>query len=352
MIGEGANLGVTQRGRIEAAQGVKLNTDAIDNSAGVNTSDVEVNIKIAMARLEREGRLSPTDRNSLLAAMTDEVGTLVLRNNYLQTLALSLVERKGVAETGFLTRLMQSLEQRGLLSRTVEFLPDDAALTERTRRGQFPTRPELAVLLAYAKLTLYDDLLATSVPDDPYLARELSQYFPREIQDKFPTAVEFHRLRREIIATCLANAVINRGGPACVVRLIDETDADIKTIVMAYVAVDECYGLKWLNDAIDALDTCIDGQVQLSSTLLQDLLLSRMVWYVRNVDFKDGLEAVVARFGPAIRQIVAGLDTTLPPDLQAARSKRRQDLTDAGVPTGLAGELADLDASWSRHLTS
>ncbi|QIG94399.1 NAD-glutamate dehydrogenase [Bradyrhizobium sp. 6(2017)] len=346
VIGEGANLGVTQRGRIEAAQkGVKLNTDAIDNSAGVNTSDVEVNIKIALARLEREGRLSPADRNSLLAAMTDEVGTLVLRNNYLQSLALSLAERKGVAETGFLTRLMQSLEQRSLLSRAVEFLPDDAALTERTRRGQSLARPELAVLLAYAKLTLYDDLLGTSVPDDPYLARELSQYFPREVQDKYPTAVEFHRLRREIIATNLANAVINRGGPACVVRLIDETDADIPTIVMAYVAVDECYGLKWLSDAIDALDTCIDGQVQLSLyASVQDLLLSRMVWYVRNVDFKEGLEAVVARFGPGIRQIVAGLDTALPPDLQAARGKRRQELTDAGVPAGLAGELADLDA--------
>ncbi|UGY20369.1 NAD-glutamate dehydrogenase [Bradyrhizobium septentrionale] len=346
VIGEGANLGVTQRGRIEAAQkGVKLNTDAIDNSAGVNTSDVEVNIKIALARLEREGRLSPADRNSLLAAMTDEVGTLVLRNNYLQSLALSLAERKGVAETGFLTRLMQSLEQRSLLSRAVEFLPDDAALTERTRRGQSLARPELAVLLAYAKLTLYDDLLGTSVPDDPYLARELSQYFPREVQDKYPTAVEFHRLRREIIATSLANAVINRGGPACVVRLIDETDADIPTIVMAYVAVDECYGLKWLSDAIDALDTCIDGQVQLSLyASVQDLLLSRMVWYVRNVDFKDGLEAVVARFGPAIREIVAGLDAALPPDLQAARAKRRQELTDAGVPAGLAGELADLDA--------
>ncbi|WP_456718718.1 MULTISPECIES: NAD-glutamate dehydrogenase [unclassified Bradyrhizobium] len=346
VIGEGANLGVTQRGRIEAAQkGVKLNTDAIDNSAGVNTSDVEVNIKIALARLEREGRLSPADRNSLLAAMTDEVGTLVLRNNYLQSLALSLAERKGVAETGFLTRLMQSLEQRDLLSRAVEFLPDDAALTERTRRGQSLARPELAVLLAYAKLTLYDDLLVTSVPDDPYLARELSQYFPREVQDKYPRAVESHRLRREIIATSLANAVINRGGPACVVRLIDETDADIPTIVMAYVAVDECYGLKWLSDAIDALDTCIDGRVQLSLyASVQDLLLSRMVWYVRNVDFRDGLEAVVARFGPAIRQIVAGLDTALPPDLQAARAKRRQDLTDAGVPAGLAGELADLDA--------
>ncbi len=346
VIGEGANLGVTQRGRIEAAQkGVKLNTDAIDNSAGVNTSDVEVNIKIALARPEREGRLSPNDRNMLLAAMTDEVGALVLRNNYLQTLALSLAERKGLAETGFLTRLMQSLEQRGLLSRAVEFLPDDAAIAERARRGQSLTRPELAVLLAYAKLTLYDDLLVTSVPDDPYLARELSEYFPREVQDKFPAAVEQHRLRREIIATNLANAFVNRGGPACVVRLIDETDADVSTIVMAFVAVDECYGLKRLNDAIDGLDTRIAGQVQLGLyAAIQDLLVSRMLWYVRNVDFKSGLDAVIARFGPSIREIAAGLDKTLPDDVQAGRSKRRQDLIDAGVPGELAIELADLDA--------
>ena len=345
VIGEGANLGATQRGRIEAAQkGIKLNTDAIDNSAGVNTSDVEVNLKIALARPERDGRLSPSDRNSLLAAMTDEVGTLVVRNNYLQTLALSLAERKGLAETGFLTRLMQSLEQRGLLDRAVEFLPDDVAVAERTRRGQPFTRPELAVLLAYAKLTLYDDLLASGVPDDPYLARELSQYFPREVRDKFPDSVEFHRLRREIISTNLANAVINRGGPACVVRLIDETDADVPTIAMAFVAVDESYGLNRLNDAIDALDNKIDGQLQLGLyAAVQDLLHSRVVWYVRNVDFSAGLEAVISRFGPCIREIAAGLDNNLPQDIQAGRSKRRQDLSDGGVPVELAGELADLD---------
>ncbi|WMT73176.1 NAD-glutamate dehydrogenase [Bradyrhizobium sp. Ash2021] len=345
VVGEGANLGATQRGRIEAAQkGIKLNTDAIDNSAGVNTSDVEVNLKIALARPERDGRLSPNDRNSLLAAMTDEVGRLVLRNNYLQTLALSLAERKGAAENGFLARLMQSLEQRGLLDRAVEFLPDDVAITERSRRGQPFTRPELAVLLAYAKLTLYDDLLASGVPNDPYLARELSQYFPREVRDKFPDSVEFHRLRREIISTNLANAVINRGGPACVVRLIDETDADVPTIAMAFVAVDESYGLNRLNDAIDALDNRIDGQLQLGLyAAVQDLLHSRVVWYVRNVDFSAGLEAVISRFGPSIREIAAGLDNALPQDIQAARSKRRQDLTDGGVPAELAGELADLD---------
>jgi glutamate dehydrogenase len=346
VIGEGANLGATQRGRIEAAQkGIKLNTDAIDNSAGVNTSDVEVNLKIALARPERDGRLSQTDRNSLLVAMTDDVGTLVLRNNYLQTLALSLTERKGVAENGFLARLMQALEQRGLLDRGVEYLPDDVAIAERTRRGQPFTRPELAVLLAYAKLTLYDDLLASSVPDDPYLARELSQYFPRQVRDKFPDSMEHHRLRREIISTNLANVVINRGGPTAIARLIDETDADAPTIAKAFVAVEESYGLKRLNDAIDALDNKIDGQLQLALyASVQDILHSRMVWYVRNVDFDAGLEAVISRFGPSIREIATGLDKNLPPDTQAGRSKRRQDLADAGVPAELAGELADLDA--------
>ena len=345
VIGEGANLGVTQRGRIEAAQkGIKLNTDAIDNSAGVNTSDVEVNLKIALARPERDGRLSPDDRNRLLGAMTDEVGTLVLRNNYLQTLALSLAERRGVADNGFLARLMQSLERRDLLDRGVEFLPDDVAIAERTLRGQSFTRPELAVLLAYAKLTLYDDLLAGAVPDDPYLARELSQYFPREVRDRFPDSVGSHRLRREIISTNLANAVINRGGPACVVRLIDETDADVPTIAMAFVAVDESFGLGRLNDAIDTLDDRIDGQLQLGLyAAVHDLLHSRVVWYVRNVDFSAGLEAVISRFGPSIREIAAGLDNALPQDMQAARIKHRKDLNDGGVPVELAGELADLN---------
>src|SRR5258707_5684097 len=125
---------------------------------------------------------------------------------------------------------MQSLEQRGLLDRAVEFLPDDVAIAERTRRGQPFTRPELAVLLAYAKLTLYDDLLASGVPDDPYLARELSHYFPREVRDKFPDSVEFHRLRREIIPTNPAHDVINRGGPACLVRPISEAHSDVPTI--------------------------------------------------------------------------------------------------------------------------
>jgi glutamate dehydrogenase len=160
VIGEGANLGMTQNGRVEAAQrGIRLNTDAIDNSAGVNTSDVEVNIKIALSRPEGDGRLTRPERDKFLAEMTENVGHLVLRNNYQQTLAISLAERHGMDDLGFEQRLMQTLEARGLLDRAVEFLPDDMSLEERRRKSQPLTRPELAVLLAYAKLTLYEDLL-------------------------------------------------------------------------------------------------------------------------------------------------------------------------------------------------
>ncbi len=213
VVGEGANLGMTQRGRIEAAlAGIRLNTDAIDNSAGVNTSDVEVNIKIALNAPLRAGTLKIEARNALLAEMTDEVARLVLRNNYQQTLALSLAQRRGLEDLGFQQRLMQTLEKHGQLDRGVEFLPDEMAIAERRKRNEALTRPELAVLLAYAKLTLYNELLDCTVPDDPYLGRELNRYFPKEMTERFPDALQQHRLRREIIATQLTNSMINRGG--------------------------------------------------------------------------------------------------------------------------------------------
>src|SRR5208337_4915721 len=223
VIGEGANLGMTQRGRIEAAlHGIRLNTDAIDNSAGVNTSDIEVNLKIALATPMRDGRLSREDRNRLLADMTEDVAALVLRNNYLQTLALSLAARRGMEDLGFEQRLMQTLETAGALDRAVEFLPDDMEISERRRRSQALTRPELAVLLAYAKLSLNHELLSSDVPDDRYLGRELSRYFPKLVVESFPEAIEHHRLRREIIVTQLANSIINRGGPSFMVRIADQ----------------------------------------------------------------------------------------------------------------------------------
>ena len=307
VIGEGANLGMTQRGRVEAAlRGIRLNTDAIDNSAGVNTSDVEVNLKIALATPMRDGRLSREARNALLAAMTDDVAALVLRNNYLQPLAISLAERRGLEDLGFEQRLMQTLETAGELDRAVEFLPDDKEIAERRRRSQALTRPELAVLLAYAKLALHHELLQSNVPDDPYLGRELGRYFPGAVTEQFPDAVEHHRLRRDIIATQLANSMVNRGGPSLLVRIADQTGASAASIAAAFAAVRDSYGMTALNGEIDALDNKISGKLQLALyQAVQDLLLDRLVWFLRNVDLTQGLASIVAHYRDGIAAVEA-----------------------------------------------
>ena len=308
VIGEGANLGMTQRGRIEAAQrGIRLNTDAIDNSAGVNTSDVEVNIKIALSAPVRSGALTMEKRNTFLAEMTDEVARLVLRNNYQQTLALSLAQRRGLEDLGFQQRLMQTLEQRSELDRTVEFLPDDMTLGERRKQNAGLTRPELAVLLAYAKLSLYGELLDSTVPDDPYLGRELNRYFPKEMSDRYDDALHAHRLRREIIATQLTNSMINRGGATLIVRIADQTGAASSSIAAAFAAVRNSYDLIELNGEIDALDNKISGKVQLDLyAAVQNLLLDRLVWFLRNVNLSQGLEKIIGHYRDGIAQVEIG----------------------------------------------
>ncbi|MET0604949.1 MAG: NAD-glutamate dehydrogenase, partial [Beijerinckiaceae bacterium] len=280
-IGEGANLGCTQLGRIEAARrGVRMNTDAIDNSAGVNTSDVEVNIKIALARPASDGRLPPKKRDALLASMTDEVGQLVLRNNYLQSLALSLAERRGVEDMAFLGRLMRRLETEDRLDRNVELLPDDAALGQRAARGEGLTRPELAVLLAYAKLSLHDAILASNAPDEPYISAERARYFPSAMRAKYADDIAAHRLRREIVSTQLANAIVNRGGPTIVERVTQASGASAADVALAYAATRDSLGLLDLNNAIDALDGTIRGSVQLELyASVQDALLSSLSWF-------------------------------------------------------------------------
>eukprot|EP01133_Synstelium_polycarpum_P024606 gene24606-29507_t len=195
VIGEGANLGVTQKARIEfGLAGGRCNSDAIDNSAGVNTSDVEVNIKIALAQAMRSGKLQRDKRDTLLESMTDEVGHLVLRNNYLQTLALSLAQRRGLTDLAYQSRFMSELEARKLLNRKVETLPDDKALAERQADGIALSRAELGVLLAYAKIVLSDQLLASNLPDDPYLERGLLDYFPKQMKEGYGEEIRTHRL--------------------------------------------------------------------------------------------------------------------------------------------------------------
>jgi glutamate dehydrogenase len=344
VIGEGANLGMTQRGRIEAAQrDIRLNTDALDNSAGVNTSDVEVNIKIALSAPVRAGNLTMDARNALLAEMTDEVARVVLRNNYQQTLALSLAERRGLEDLGFQQRFMQMLEIRGDLDRSVEFLPDEMALAERRKRNAALTRPELAVLLAYAKLSLYGELLDSTVPDDPYLGRELERYFPKEISKRYPDALHAHRLRREIIATQLTNSMINRGGATLIVRIADQTGAASPAIAAAFATVRNSYDLIELNSEIDALDNKITGKVQLDLYVaVQSLLLDRLVWFLRNVDLTQGLEKIIGHYREGVAQVAASLDSSLSKQAAHTLELRVAELFKAGVPESLARRIGKL----------
>ena len=263
VIGEGANLGVTQNGRIAyALSGGRINSDAIDNSAGVNSSDVEVNIKIAFSSAMRSGRLTREKRNQILSAMTSEVADLVLRNNYLQTLAISLAECKGTGNREELSRLMSVLETQGHLNRAVESLPNDMELAERYQAGKPLTRPEIGVLLSYAKITLFDDLLDSTLPDEPYFADVLKGYFPAKMQKTFAADIEGHRLHREIISSVLANEVINRGGPGFVQAMIDATGASPAEVVKAAYLARDGFDLPRLWAATDALDGKISGRIQ------------------------------------------------------------------------------------------
>jgi len=344
VVGEGANLGTTQLARVEyALAGGRINSDAIDNSAGVNSSDLEVNIKIALQPLLADGTFDQEERNAFLASMTDEVAALCLRNNYLQPLAISLAQRAGLAELPDHRELMARLEARGLLDRAVEFLPSDAALDARATAGQALTRPELAVLLAYAKLTLYADLLNDSELDDTYLAGELFRYFPETLHKTYPHAIETHRLRREVIATVLANAMINRGGPAFVTELTSASSASSGQIALAYAATRDIYGLTEINASIDSLDGAVGGEVQLSLyAAVEALLRQETLWFLRNADVTKGLAALVARHADAVASLKALLTTALPAPLATAVGNKAQALIAHQVPAAIAQRIAEL----------
>ncbi len=270
--------------------------------------------------------------------MTDEVAALVLRNNYLQTLALSLAERRGLEDLGFQQRLMQTLEARGELDRAVEFLPDDMEIAERVRRSQPLTRPELSVLLAYAKLSLQRELLESAVPDDPYLARELDRYFPPALAQNFPDALEQHRLRREIIATQLANSMINRGGPSLVVRIADQTGA-----AAARHRGGLRRGARQLRHAgAQRRDRRARrqgaGKLQLALyAAVQNLLLDRLVWFLRNADLSQGpRRRWSSTTAPASPRWRPRSTSALPAEAAAARAARA-DGTRQGRRAGGAG---------------
>ncbi|OLP60386.1 NAD-glutamate dehydrogenase [Xaviernesmea oryzae] len=344
VIGEGANLGVTQRGRIAyALKGGRCNSDAIDNSAGVNSSDVEVNIKIALAFALKDGRLTREARNVLLASMTDEVAHLVLRNNYLQSLAISLTERQGAANRTPLARLMSRLEAIGRLNRKVEFLPSEAALSERYQSGKALTRPEIGVLLSYAKIVLFDDVLDSDLPDDAYFRDTLLGYFPATMHAGHEGDILAHPLKREIIATVLANETINRGGPAFVTSLVDRTGVLPSDVVKAGVLARDGFDLGALYARIDALDTQVGGA--LHNSLYEDVgrifaVVTERALRTRIV--AGPLGAAVNRLRAALIELKAALEDSISEEaLNFARS-RAEALMAEGAPADIAETIATL----------
>ncbi|MCB8840667.1 NAD-glutamate dehydrogenase [Aurantimonas sp. VKM B-3413] len=342
IVGEGANLAVTQKGRIEAARcGVRLNSDAIDNSAGVNTSDVEVNIKIALKSAMSDGRLSREDRNKLLAEMTSEVADLVLSNNYEQTLAISLEEREGAGSLALQARFMAVLEEAGLLDRTVENLPGEAAIADLRGSGRGLTRPELGVLLAYAKITLFDELTASDLPDDPYLEDRLHDYFPVPMRRDFARDIEGHRLAREIISTVLANEVVNRTGPTFVTVLRETTGASPAEIVRAFVAAKDGLDARDLYQRVDALDGTLSGATQNALYAEIGRFLRRTTgWYVQNERFEGGLTGAAIDTRDALGRLKPQLKDLATDIARQQVESRSAAWAEKNVPEDLAADIA------------
>jgi glutamate dehydrogenase len=343
-VGEGANLGVTQRGRIEyALRGGRLNTDSIDNSAGVDCSDHEVNIKILLDAAIAAGKLAADERNALLARMTDEVGELVLRDNYLQTLAISLAESHGAAALDAQGRLMRMLEKSGRLSRAVEHLPDDETLAERAAAKKGLTRPENAILLSHAKLWLYDEILPSTLPDAPYLERDLIAYFPGALREKFADAARAHRLRREIVATSVTNAIVNRCGATFVPELAERTGMAASDIARAFVIAREVFALDSLWAEIESLDGKVPAAAQMAMLHgINGLALRATLWFLRQGRKDAAISALVAEFAGDVALLAKGAESFLPEHYLRDLGERADRFIRLGAPEALARRVAGL----------
>ncbi|CAG2128501.1 NAD-glutamate dehydrogenase [Cupriavidus numazuensis] len=345
VVGEGGNLGFTQLGRIEfARRGGRINTDAIDNSAGVDCSDHEVNIKILLGQVVAEGEMTEKQRNKLLAEMTDEVGLLVLQDNYYQTQALSVAGRGSTALLDGEARQIRWLERAGRLNRALEFLPGDEEIAERKAAGEGLTSPERAVLLAYSKMWLYDELLASDVPEDALVAGLLLDYFPVPLRQRYGEAMQRHPLRREILATHLTNLLVNRIGATFVHRIMEETDARPADIVRACLIARDVFGLTALWEDIDALDNRVaDAEQARMFSAVGQLLERACLWFIRYLRTGGSTAADMTRFTQAAQWLVPQLPALLPQADAAALADRTRALTDAGVEPALAQKVASSD---------
>ena len=349
VFAEGGNLGCTQLGRIEfALAGGRIYTDAIDNSAGVDTSDHEVNIKILLGLPIIEGELTEKQRNTLLAEMTDDVAGLVLRDNIFQTQVLSVTGRIAPQLLDAQARFMQYLERGGRLNRTIEFLPADQVITERRAKEQGLTSPERAVLLAYSKIWLYDELLASSLPDDPWVETALVRYFPGALEEKYATYMARHPLKREIIATHVTNSMINRVGSTFVHRLCETTGARPHEVVRAYLLSREVFGLVPLWMAIEALDNKVDDEVQ--STMLIDTshqLERGTTWFLRSRRLPDDMGSTIAHFTPGVAELSQRLPKLLDAGERARVDATVAKYTEKGVPKDLAVRVVTFDTLYA-----
>ena len=344
VVGEGGNLGCTQLGRVEASlAGVHINTDAIDNSAGVDTSDHEVNIKILLTALTREGEMTLEQRNTLLASMTDDIARQVLRDNYEQNVLLGNARAQEQLLLPVHRRLIHALEERGDLDRALEYLPSDIEIERRHEVGLGLKSPEISVLAAYAKLALKKDLLGSALPDEPWFQTTLTKYFPNPIREKYQDKLSSHPLRREIITNGVVNSMVNRGGITFAFRATEETGATPAQVTRAFVVCREVFNMVGFVASVEELDNVVTTETQTMLYLEFRRLTDRAVrWFLQNrpstLDVAGEVErfsAVVAELGPQMSTLLKGAERT-------RLERRAKEIEDLGVPTDMALRAAGL----------
>ncbi|NDF11465.1 MAG: NAD-glutamate dehydrogenase [Proteobacteria bacterium] len=345
IVGEGGNLGFTQLGRIEyALKGGRLNTDAIDNSAGVDCSDHEVNIKIALRKAVEKKKLNTEKRNELLAEMTDEVAKLVLRDNFLQTQAITVAQLQGPSMLEAQMRLMRALEQAVGLDRKIEYLPSDEAMAQRQALKQGLTRPELAVLLSYSKIAVYNDIVASNLPDDEYYVNDLKLYFPEAMRKKFESEIENHELRREIIATFVSNSIVNRMGSKFFFRMREDTGVKGCDIARSYTIARDAFQLRSMWYEIEDLAGKVTVEVQVKLFLaIKDMVERAAGWFLRNSPQPLKVAELVKDFAPGISEVFTHLDKSMTPSLKESCEAKLALYLSQGVPKPLATRISRLE---------
>ncbi|MGE3714791.1 MAG: NAD-glutamate dehydrogenase, partial [Alphaproteobacteria bacterium] len=344
IVGEGGNLGFTQRGRIEYARsGGRINTDAIDNSAGVDCSDHEVNIKIALQKEVASGKLPMKKRDAFLNGMTDEVARLVLKDNILQTQAITIAQQQGYHLLESHTRLMHALERSGLLNREIEFLPSDKKIAELKAAKRGLTRPEISVLMAYSKMQVYQDMLESSLPNEEYFVSDLVRYFPAAMQKQFAGAIENHQLRREIIATVMTNSIVNRAGIHFCFDMVENIGASVRDIAAAYAITRDAFDLRGIwnatEDACKTINPVTQARIYLETTQFLERVCA---WLLHHLPKPLDISAICAEVVPAVAELRKNLDALHTPATREEMQERASKLMANSAPKALAERVAAL----------